>query len=290
MAVELVVQADDLGASPAITDGILRCFAAGVVTQASVLVPAPDAGRAMWLARRGGMPVGVHLALISEWPGLRWGPLTAGDSLRAPDGGFWEDLPSLRAHASAAEAEAELHAQVAAVRLAGLRPRHCESHVRVFDAAILARVSARHALPCRDPVPALGLVMDVDSVWHLSVQPPQAKLDALVGHVRGLPPGRHMIVAHPADDGPELRRLCPPTSPRWPWARDIRIGDAEALLHPRFTEACAEQGLRLVDLPPHRDAGRPGGADAAGGAEPGAQARRRTHVCRSDVGPGAASP
>ncbi|MFF8500175.1 ChbG/HpnK family deacetylase [Streptomyces anulatus] len=246
----LIVQADDYGACRAVSDGVLRCFRAGAVTQASVIVPAGDAPRATAAALAAGLPLGAHLALLCEWEGLRWAPLTAAPSLRAADGGFHDDLGVLRARGLAAEAEEELRAQVRAVTEAGVRLTHTESHVQVYETELLARLSAEWGLPSRDPVPAPGLCLDLDSLWHLSVQELRHKTQALLDHVRSLGPGTHMVVAHPAEDRPELLTLCSPDSRRWKWARDIRVSDTEALLDPRFLELCAARGVELVALPP----------------------------------------
>ncbi|WP_181806914.1 ChbG/HpnK family deacetylase [Streptomyces shenzhenensis] len=246
----LIVQADDYGMCPAVTDGILEAHRAGAVTQASVMVPAPDAHRAMWLARRQNLPLGAHLVLACEWEGLRYHPLTAATTLRAPDGAYLPGIPELRAAgADPGEALAEFREQLRVMAAAGVRPRHCESHVGVFDPQVLAEVSAEWRLPCRDEVPAPGLPMAVDSVWHLSVQPPESKTDDLVAHLSGLPPGTHMVVAHPAADRPELDRLTDPGSRRWKWARPIRVSDLAALLDPRFHEACTRFGITLAPLP-----------------------------------------
>lgn len=246
--VTLIVQADDYGACPAITDGILACHAAGVVTQASVIVPGPDAARGMWLARRVGLPLGAHLTLFCEWELHRWYPLTTADSLRAADGAFVAGLDELRAQAHLPDARTELRAQLAAAGAAGITLTHFESHVRVFDAGLLAQLSAETGLPCRDPVGPPGVGVPVDSVWHLSVQPTATKTEALLAYVAALPAGRHMIVAHPADDTADLTRLCHPTSRRWKWAREIRVSDSAALLDRRFRQLCHGGRVRLASL------------------------------------------
>jgi hypothetical protein len=245
----LIVQADDFGMCAAVTDGILTAHRAGVVTQASVMVPAPDAGRAMRLANAAGLPLGIHLVLACEWDTLRYYPLTQAASLRAADGAFLPGVAELRAQADPAEALTELRAQVAAARSAGVRLTHMESHVGVFDDRVLARLSVDAGLRCRDPLPPPGFELPLASLWHLSVRPPETKSADLIAHVRGLSAGLHMIVAHPASDDPELDRLCSPSSRRWKWARPIRAGDMTALLDPRFVQACAGAGVTLVDVP-----------------------------------------
>ncbi|MET9532188.1 MULTISPECIES: ChbG/HpnK family deacetylase [unclassified Streptomyces] len=249
----LVVQADDFGMCPAVTDGILEAHRAGVVTQASVMVPAPDANRAMWLARKHGLPLGAHLVLACEWEGLRYYPLTRADTLRSPDGAYLPGPPELRAaDADPEEVHAELCEQLRVMVAAGLVPRHCESHVGVFDPHILADVSAQWGIPCRDEVPAPGIPMAVDSVWHLSTRPEGSKMDDLLGHLSTLPPGTHMVVAHPAADRPELDMLTDSGSRRWKWARPIRTSDLATLLDPRFLRACASWGITLAPLPTAR--------------------------------------
>ncbi len=243
-AVELVVQADDYGMHPAVTDGVDRLFESGIVTQASVMAPAPDASRALASAFRTGMPLGVHLTLACEWDFYRWSPLTAAPTLRAADGAFLPGIPELRS-ASVDEAYDELVAQVEAVVGAGLSPQHMESHIRPFDLTILAELSSRYGLESRDPIPHPGLTMRLDSLWHLSVQPPETKLASLLDHVATLPSGRHMIVAHPAEDHDDLRRFCPPTSRRWKWAREIRVSDSAALSSPEFAASCRDLGISL---------------------------------------------
>ncbi|MGN5380945.1 carbohydrate deacetylase [Streptomyces lasalocidi] len=244
-----MVQADDYGMCPAVTDGILTAHQAGRVTQASVMVPAPDAGRAMWLARKAGLPLGVHLVLACEWEGLRYYPLTTAPSLRASDGAFLSGIPELRsANAEREEALQELRAQIQAAEKAGIEIRHIESHVGVFDVDLLAQVSAERSLPCRDEIPAPGNNMDVDSIWHLSTRPISSKVDDLILHLKALPAGTHMIVAHPAVNHADLDRLTHPGSRRWKWAREIRVSDLDALLDPRFSEACDSLGITLAPL------------------------------------------
>ncbi|QMU78215.1 ChbG/HpnK family deacetylase [Streptacidiphilus sp. PB12-B1b] len=246
----LVVQADDYGMCPAVTDGILAAHRAGAVTQASVMVPAPDAHRAMWLARRRGLVLGAHLVLACEWEGLRYHPLTPAGTLRAPDGGYLPGIAELRAAgADPGEALVELREQLRVMEAAGIRPRHCESHVGVFDPDVLAAVSAERGLPCRDDVPAPGVPMALDSLWHLSTRPLESKTDDLLAHLAALPPGTHMVVAHPAADRPELDTLTDPGSRRWKWARPIRVSDLATLLDPRFHEAVTRLGITLAPLP-----------------------------------------
>ncbi len=68
----LIVNADDWGLRPEVTDAILECRRAGAITNASAMVHMEDSGRAFELAAREGLPLGLHLNLTT--------PFTAADA------------------------------------------------------------------------------------------------------------------------------------------------------------------------------------------------------------------
>jgi predicted glycoside hydrolase/deacetylase ChbG (UPF0249 family) len=72
----VAVVADDFGMSAFRTDGILECFRAGSVSQASLMVTGDDAVRAVRLARAGGLPLGLHFNITQGLASARW-PLVA---------------------------------------------------------------------------------------------------------------------------------------------------------------------------------------------------------------------
>ena len=61
----MIVNADDFGLSAVVTDAILSCFEAGVITSASTMVWMTDSVRASSLGREQGLPSGLHLNLDS---------------------------------------------------------------------------------------------------------------------------------------------------------------------------------------------------------------------------------
>ncbi|XP_012632150.2 carbohydrate deacetylase isoform X3 [Microcebus murinus] len=84
--VRLVVTADDFGYCPRRDEGIVEAFLAGAVTSVSLLVNGAAAESAAELARRHGIPTGLH-ANLSE--GLPVGPARHGAStLLSPEGFF----------------------------------------------------------------------------------------------------------------------------------------------------------------------------------------------------------
>ena len=68
----VAIVADDYGMSTFRTDGILSCFTAGSLSQASLMVRGDDASRAARLARRAGLPLGLHLNLTEGPCAARW--------------------------------------------------------------------------------------------------------------------------------------------------------------------------------------------------------------------------
>src|SRR3954471_5701556 len=99
----LIINADDLGYDPAVTDGILRAMTEGVVTSTTLMVNTPNAAEAATRARP--LAVGLHLNLA------RWKPLSSAIpvSLLGRAGDFVEtNAPGLPAEAVKAEALAQL--------------------------------------------------------------------------------------------------------------------------------------------------------------------------------------
>lgn len=65
---QLIINADDLGSSAPRSHGILQCFEFGVVTSATIWPNGSDSTAAARRARERGLPVGLHLNLVEEYP------------------------------------------------------------------------------------------------------------------------------------------------------------------------------------------------------------------------------
>jgi predicted glycoside hydrolase/deacetylase ChbG (UPF0249 family) len=63
----LIVNADDFGLDAANTDAILECFRLGAISSTTALVWMRDSDRAAELARREGIPTGLHLNLVEPY-------------------------------------------------------------------------------------------------------------------------------------------------------------------------------------------------------------------------------
>jgi len=120
----LVVNADDLGLTPAVNDGIFDAHDHGILTSASLVANAPATVDAIERAdSRPALGVGVHLALVDGVPML---PPDRVPTLIAHDGRFhtsWRPfiVACLQGKVALAEVERELEAQVSRVHSTGIR-------------------------------------------------------------------------------------------------------------------------------------------------------------------------
>jgi predicted glycoside hydrolase/deacetylase ChbG (UPF0249 family) len=126
---ELVVVADDLGASPGSNRGIFRAHREGIVSAASLLVGMPTSTGAACGAAEQGLPLGLHFRLSAGQP-MSEGPRQVG---LADENGFFA-LPRVVLRLAAggdglAEAlRAELRAQMSAFLALVPSPDYINSH------------------------------------------------------------------------------------------------------------------------------------------------------------------
>ena len=242
----LVVNADDLGLTVGVNDGIFDAHDHGILTSASVFASAPATSDAIRRARsRPSLGVGVHLALVDGTPTL---PPSRVPTLVEDDGRFrhsWKPfiVACLTGKVSLVEMELELTAQVERLCSAGVRLTHLDAHKHVHAYppvfAIVARLAGRFGIPVvRVPYerwsPASG---DVGSRGRLqallnAAMLPWARRDyriaaahdvrtphfvgrihtgilsahALAGVVRALQPGVSELMVHPGYADDELER------------------------------------------------------------------------------------
>jgi hopanoid biosynthesis associated protein HpnK len=242
----LVVNADDLGLTAGVNDGIFDAHDHGILTSASVFASAPATSDAIRRARsRPSLGVGVHLALVDGAPTL---PPSRVPTLVEDDGRFrrsWKPfiVACLRGRVSLAEVELELTAQIERLRSAGVRLTHLDAHKHVHAYppvfAIVARLAARFGIPVvrvpyerwssigrhagsRGRVQALlNTAMlpwarrDYRSAASHDVRTPHfvgrihtgiLSADVLAGLVRALEPGVTELMVHPGYTDDELER------------------------------------------------------------------------------------
>ena len=164
-AKRVIVNADDFGFSPGVTDGILRAHAEGIVTSTTIAANMPAAADAV--GRLGEAPdlgVGVHLnvsqgPVLSDRARLLAGP--AGVMDRTAMGVI---LACLTRPGMLDAVEAEFDAQIRWVIDRGIRPTHLDSHRHAHGFppifARVARLARRYDIPfvrsCRESLPGGG--------------------------------------------------------------------------------------------------------------------------------------
>jgi chitin disaccharide deacetylase len=135
----LIINADDLGLSRGITDGILLAHRDGILTSASLMVNQPATEYAVGqLSSVPKLDVGIHLNLCQGTPVL---PPSAIPSLVDRDGSFLTPSEMGRklvlCQVSPKEIEAEFLAQIDRMLDDGVVPSHADSHHRfhIYPAA-----------------------------------------------------------------------------------------------------------------------------------------------------------
>ena len=150
----LVVNADDLGLTVGVNDGIFDAHDLGILTSASLFATAPATADA--IRRAGSHPslgIGAHLTLVDGAPTL---PPKQVPTLVMDDGRFrrsWKPfiVACLQGRVSLAEVELELKAQIERLQRAGVTLTHLDAHKHVHAYppvfAVVARLAVRFGIP-----------------------------------------------------------------------------------------------------------------------------------------------
>jgi chitin disaccharide deacetylase len=144
-APRLIVNADDLGISPGVTDGILFAHRHGAVTSTSMMANQPSSEyAAQQLGSVPNLGVGVHLTLDQGRPVL---PANQVPSLVNADGDFLSN-GELRARLwrrkiNSHEIEAEFRTQIQWLKARGIHPSHADSHRHIHFYPYVARAFYR---------------------------------------------------------------------------------------------------------------------------------------------------
>jgi predicted glycoside hydrolase/deacetylase ChbG (UPF0249 family) len=268
----VVIHADDLGMCHATLPAFVELMEYGLVSCGSVMVPCPWFPYAAALWRNcPTADVGLHLTLTSEWRTYRWGPLTTRDpatGLLDEAGYFPHYTSTLWQQVDIAAAGAEMQAQIAHARQAGLEPTHLDSHMfAILDPRLLPRYVA---LGFAHSIPAL-VIRRWTSVWqydpqteqaichweeqgmpifdHLAEMPLEAchadRLRQATALFDALPPGLSCLLLHPALDTPELRAI----APDWP----CRVADYVAFLSAELRNHVRQAGIQVIGYRALRD-------------------------------------
>ena len=185
----LIVNADDLGASPGVNRGIAQAWQHGVVTSASLMVDGSAAAEAaQWVRATPTMSVGLHLDL-AEWEYVE---------------GEWRCRYARVNVADADAVRAEVDRQLGAfLRLMGRPPTHLDSHQHVHReepvSHILDAVGGRLGIPVRGR-PGNEVAYRGDFYGQTGKGEPYWQaltLNALLGLLDDLPDGTTELGCHP---------------------------------------------------------------------------------------------
>ncbi len=254
----LVLNCDDLGMYRAVNAGIVEAVRRGAATTCSLMTPCPAAAHAIeLLRRRPRIPFGIHLTVVCDLPGHRWGPLAPKEkvpSLLDGDGELFglRGRDELMAQAQLDELELEFRTQIESALTAELEPTHLDWHCfldggrdDVFELGfalareygLALRASERGS---QQRLKARGLpAMDhplLDS-FSLEIDGKSARYAELL---RTLPPGLSQWAVHPALADDEAKGLDPGG-----WR--VRQTDLDFLLCREAHEIIAREGIVLLD-------------------------------------------
>lgn len=230
----LVVNADDFGRTPGVTQGVIDAHRAGVVTSASLMVRWPGSEEAATYARGSGLGLGLHLDL-GEW-------------VHGPRG--WEAVYEVVASDDAAAVADEVANQLGRFhKLLGRSPTHIDSHQHVHRSeparsAVLG-FARRLGIPVREVSSGIRYCGGFyGQLGDGSPYPEGITVQNFLALLDGLEPGVTELSCHPgtaeADDdvycserARELAVLCDPT---------VRLAMAERGVTPVSFAALAPLG------------------------------------------------
>lgn len=264
-----VIHADDIGMSQATLPAMQELLAFGLVSSAAIMVPCPwFAGAAALAAAHPNADFGVHLTLNAEWDGIRWGPVSTTDpssGLVDPFGHFFNNTPETRQKADRTALRAELDAQLAFAKQAGIHITHADTHMFCLGTPDLIPLYVAAALDA-GTLPVLmrprspgweffGLNEDeglleftrgleergvplIDGIYMMNLDTPENRLEEAMAAMDNLPAGFTHFILHPAADTPELRAMAPD------WR--CRVADLETFQDERLQAHIRNVGVQVI--------------------------------------------
>lgn len=250
----LIVRGDDMGYAHDGNEALIAAHVRGVETSIEVIAPSPwfpEAAR--MLARHTGVDVGVHLALSSEWEGVKWRPLTPAPSLRDADGYFFPMIFPNRHYPGRAlsenawrldDVERELRAQIELARRHIPRISHVSAHMGCTDISPEVRAMTRRLADQQ----GIGIRPEDHGVLPARYDGPHGtsaeKTESFLRMLGRLERGRtYLFVDHPGLDGPELRAI---HHLGYEQVAADRQGVTDTWTHPRVRERVRALGIQLI--------------------------------------------
>lgn len=267
----LLVHADDMGLCHSVNVATLEAVKGGMVTSASLMAPCDWFVEAVELAKT--YPEGdwgLHLTLTCEWKTLRWRPLaeaSAVPGLLDRHGFMHRSVLDVAAHATPAEVETEIRAQVEHALRLGFRPSHLDSHMGTLFATseffeVYRKVALDYGIPYMAPrVPPAGSspvetalyrrfatytpqLVEAGEIVHDYLQTDtggqglEERIAYWADQVRGLRPGVTQFIIHCGQEVDELKAIT--------GSYRSRTWDATAWQSPQLRHVLEEEGVVLT--------------------------------------------
>jgi len=158
----IILHADDAGMCKEANIAIERYMKNGDIQSTAIMAPCPNANEFIeWAKAHADIDVGMHLTLTSEWKTYRWGPVSDPADIPGlidPDGKFWHEVPGVVQHASAAEVEKEIRAQIDKAIDMGYQPNHIDTHMgTLYGHPDYAKAFLKVAMEYQIPANAIDL-------------------------------------------------------------------------------------------------------------------------------------
>ena len=254
--IRLLTRGDDMGSFRTANRAIKDAFQQGILRNTSLMVPAPFfAEAAQMCCEMPDLCVGLHATINCEWHEVRWGPVLGADkvpSLVLADGTFYKDTVDLyQHHVRNEEIMAELEAQLARARDAGVRIQYIDIHMCFdwFDGLqpLLQDFARREGLflaawqGTGEDLPLADLPESHGS-FDDPVEELLARLDNIEPSMVDKP---YWYVMHPCYNDEEIAHVtCGNQHPgETATQRDI---DRQLLMDPRLVAYCAQRGVQLT--------------------------------------------
>lgn len=208
--IRLIVRGDDLGMTQGSLVAFEKAFNEGILTCASIIVPAPWFEAATDLIRNNpSWCIGVHLTLIGEWRGYRWRPILPWNMVKSivDEDGFLYTYPGelLARTPRIEEIEAEWRAQINLALKKGIKLQYLDFHYMgpasypgLSD--VVQKIAIDYNLP-------LSGTLGEKRLPGIYKTPIGKKTDLAVKTLENLKRGLWLWVFHPGIDSPEHNAL-----------------------------------------------------------------------------------
>lgn len=254
----LIVNADDFGLCPSINQASIEAFIKGCVTSLSIMPAGPYFREAVQLADKNHIRhMGIHLTLISEFSGLRWGPVSRKKdvpSLVDKQGAFHKTIDAFARQAKAFEVRKELESQIEKVIRHNIKPTHIDCHMFTLHYEVSQRkdflpiilyLCKKYNLAFRSPFNREAYFLQKNGVKVLTSSfketyyvPLKYKTNKYNSFIASIGSGVTEMILHCGYDNKELRFVTKYSK--------RRQADLDYALSPRTKCLLRDRGIRLI--------------------------------------------